>query len=218
MDELSVKCFLYAEYQVILASSACGMQEMVNKMNDFVKKAYESKCRDIKSRVNARNKANEPLLAIMNSKSVSRLSTMGLRMIVKAGNVQKKSESRINAVEMRSLRSMCGVSRKDKCKNSDVRERCGLKADVVTRVERGVLRWFGHLEKMNKVCDGKVIKGRPRKSYAEHLGGILKTGQVRVGHAHRGFHTNPSQQSRQYYFYCKMKSITLLYGKLEEHK
>ncbi|GBP59956.1 hypothetical protein EVAR_89027_1 [Eumeta japonica] len=44
---------------------------------------------------------------------------------------QKKNECiRINAVEMRSLRSMCGVSWKGRCRNGDVRERCGLKEDV----------------------------------------------------------------------------------------
>ncbi|GBP86895.1 hypothetical protein EVAR_53095_1 [Eumeta japonica] len=37
---------------------------------------------------------------------------------------------------MRSLHTMCGVSRKDKYRNSDVRERCGLKEDVVAIVER----------------------------------------------------------------------------------
>ncbi|GBP40489.1 hypothetical protein EVAR_30547_1 [Eumeta japonica] len=31
---------------------------------------------------------------------------------------------------------MCEVSLKDRCRNDDVRERCGLKEDVVTRVER----------------------------------------------------------------------------------
>ncbi|GBP46579.1 hypothetical protein EVAR_21735_1 [Eumeta japonica] len=95
---------------------------------------------------------------------------------------QKKNVSKIDVVEIRSLSSMCGVSRKDRCRNSDVRERCGLKEDVVTRVERGMLRWFGHgkdenkLTKQNRanVCDGKFDKGRPRKSYAEHIGGILK--------------------------------------------
>ncbi|GBP70680.1 hypothetical protein EVAR_88855_1 [Eumeta japonica] len=72
---------------------------------------------------------------------------------------------------MRSLRSMCGVSRKDRCRNSDVRERCGLKEDVVTRVERGMLRWFGHLERMNEsrltkqiyranVCHEKLQRAR----------------------------------------------------------
>ncbi|GBP56073.1 hypothetical protein EVAR_43836_1 [Eumeta japonica] len=38
MDELFVKCLLYADNQVILALLACGLQEMTNKMNDSVKK------------------------------------------------------------------------------------------------------------------------------------------------------------------------------------
>ncbi|GBP09618.1 hypothetical protein EVAR_66732_1 [Eumeta japonica] len=37
MDELSVKCLLYADDQVILALSACELQEMVIEMNDYVK-------------------------------------------------------------------------------------------------------------------------------------------------------------------------------------
>ncbi|GBP56593.1 hypothetical protein EVAR_80356_1 [Eumeta japonica] len=86
----------------------------------------------------------------------------------------KKNESRVNAVEMRSLCSVCGVSRNDRCRNSDVRERCGLKEVVVTRAEGGMLRWFGYLERMNEnidltrqiyrvdVCGVKVGKGRPR--------------------------------------------------------
>ncbi|GBP87513.1 hypothetical protein EVAR_86550_1 [Eumeta japonica] len=83
---------------------------------------------------------------------------------------QRKNENRINAVEMRSLRSMRGVSQDDRCRNSDVREWCDLKKDVVSRVQRGILRWFGHLEWMNEskltkqiykanVCDGKIGKG-----------------------------------------------------------
>ncbi|GBP03444.1 hypothetical protein EVAR_101806_1 [Eumeta japonica] len=45
----------------------------------------------------------------------------------------------------------CGLQEmKDRWRNSDVRERCGLKEYVVIRIERGMLRWFGHLEKMNE--------------------------------------------------------------------
>ncbi|GBO99585.1 hypothetical protein EVAR_730_1 [Eumeta japonica] len=47
---------------------------------------------------------------------------------------RRKNERMINAVEMCS---MCGVSLKDRCRNSVVRERCGLKEDVVSRVEMG---------------------------------------------------------------------------------
>ncbi|GBO99962.1 hypothetical protein EVAR_74314_1 [Eumeta japonica] len=89
------------------------------------------------------------------------------------------NKNMVRPQEMRSLRSMCRVSRKDRRRNSDVRERCNLKEDVVSKVERGILR-FGHLEKMNEdrltkqiyranVCDGKVGKDRPGKSYADQI-------------------------------------------------
>ncbi|GBP81541.1 hypothetical protein EVAR_57186_1 [Eumeta japonica] len=97
---------------------------------------------------------------------------------------QKKNENRINAVKMRSLRGICGMSGKDRCRNRDGRERCALKADVVTRVKRSMLQCFGHLERMDEsrltkqiyranVCDEKFGKGRPRKCYADHIGGIF---------------------------------------------
>ncbi|GBP39655.1 hypothetical protein EVAR_25479_1 [Eumeta japonica] len=38
MDELSVKCLLYVDDQVIIAQSAYGLQEMANKMNDSFRK------------------------------------------------------------------------------------------------------------------------------------------------------------------------------------
>ncbi|GBP39268.1 hypothetical protein EVAR_22675_1 [Eumeta japonica] len=63
---------------------------------------------------------------------------------------QKKYESRVSAVAIRSLCNICGLSLKDRCRNSDVRERCGLKEDVVARVEIGILRRSGHLERINE--------------------------------------------------------------------
>ncbi|GBP46942.1 hypothetical protein EVAR_30974_1 [Eumeta japonica] len=76
---------------------------------------------------------------------------------------------------------MCEVSLKDRCRNSEVREPYGLKKDVVTSVEKGMLRWPSNLERKNEirltkqiyivnVCDGKVGKGRPRKSYVDEIG------------------------------------------------
>ncbi|GBP66733.1 hypothetical protein EVAR_50112_1 [Eumeta japonica] len=63
--------------------------------------------------------------------------------------------------------------------------------DVVTRVERGKLRWFDLLERMNdsrltkqiyraNMRDGKVGEGRPGKPYAEHIGSILKLFNIAI--------------------------------------
>ena len=38
----------------------------------------------------------------------------------------------------------------DRVSNEVIRKRCGLKDDIVTRIEKGMLRWFGHLERMNE--------------------------------------------------------------------
>ncbi|GBP12232.1 hypothetical protein EVAR_6404_1 [Eumeta japonica] len=63
---------------------------------------------------------------------------------------QEKNGIRINAVGMRSLCNVCGVSLKGRCRNSDVGERCGLKEDVVARIEKRILRWLGHVERINE--------------------------------------------------------------------
>ncbi|GBP66746.1 hypothetical protein EVAR_28613_1 [Eumeta japonica] len=91
--------------------------------------------RDIERRVNAENKANEALLAVLAVHN----EVLILTLMYYSGSWVwlKKNESRINAVEMQSLHSMCGVSLKDRCRNSDLKDRCRLRKDVVTRVERG---------------------------------------------------------------------------------
>ncbi|GBP21250.1 hypothetical protein EVAR_84377_1 [Eumeta japonica] len=118
MDELPVRSPLYAVDQVILVPSACGLQKMVIKTKDSVRK------RGMKVNV---GKTKVMVFESMTECNILIESEKVEQVKDESWVWQKKNESRINAVEMRSLRSTCGVSRKDRCGNSDVRERCGLK-------------------------------------------------------------------------------------------
>ncbi|GBP66005.1 hypothetical protein EVAR_47505_1 [Eumeta japonica] len=54
-------------------------------------------------------------------------NTVGVRTRTLVGRIR---------VETRSLHNTCGVPLKDKCRNSDIEEQCGLKEGIVTRVEK----------------------------------------------------------------------------------
>ncbi|GBP00445.1 hypothetical protein EVAR_988_1 [Eumeta japonica] len=121
MPVLSVKCLLYVDDQVILVPLTCELQKTVTKMKDSLKK------RGTKANV---------------SKNCLKESKLNM--------AEKKNRSKTNAVKMRSLHNMCRVSRKSKRGNTDVKDRSGLEEDVVTRKEKAILRWSGHLERMNE--------------------------------------------------------------------
>ena len=56
---------------------------------------------------------------------------------------------RLNVFEMKCLRSMAGVSRLDRLRNEEVRERTGVREELAARVDMNVLRWFGHVVRMD---------------------------------------------------------------------
>ena len=94
-----------------------------------------------------------------------------------AMNVHERK--RVEAVEMNCLRSICGVRRIDRIPNAELRRRCGKKVSVGERMDQGVMRWFGHVERMGddrlvkRVYDSEVRgvrrRGRPRKGWMDGL-------------------------------------------------
>ena len=72
---------------------------------------------------------------------------------------------------------MLGVRRIDKMRNERIRELCGVKKGVNERINESILRWFGHVERMD---DSRLVKlmysgecvrnrlaGRPKKKWIE---------------------------------------------------
>ena len=66
------------------------------------------------------------------------------------GSEGEKTEE-IEVVEIRHLRSMCSTTRIiDRTSHGETRRRVRVQSDLSGRVEKCVMRWFGHVERMTK--------------------------------------------------------------------
>ena len=79
---------------------------------------------------------------------------------------------------------MCGAFRLDRIRNEEVRERTGMRKELAERVDMNVLRWFGHVERMedgrllkkvvNAKVEGRGARGRPRFGWMDGVKKALK--------------------------------------------
>ena len=61
---------------------------------------------------------------------------------------------KVNILEMKWLRSLVGVSRMDTVRNKEVRRRARIEWELASRADQKVLRWFGHVKRMDEQsCD-----------------------------------------------------------------
>ena len=58
--------------------------------------------------------------------------------------------TKVNFLVMKCLRCLVGVSRIDRVGNEDVRRRAGIERELASRADQRVLRWFGHVERMDE--------------------------------------------------------------------
>ena len=56
----------------------------------------------------------------------------------------------MNVLETKCLRSLVGVSRMNRVRNEEVRRRAGVERELASRADQRVLRWFGHVERMDQ--------------------------------------------------------------------
>ena len=74
----------------------------------------------------------------------------------------------MHVLEMKCLRSLIGVSRIDRVRNEEVRRRAGIEIELTSTADQRVLRWFGHVERMDeyhmarRVLIAEVSEGRVR--------------------------------------------------------
>ncbi|KAL1457176.1 hypothetical protein WDU94_001836 [Cyamophila willieti] len=85
--------------------------------------------------------------------------------------MKSREESRVQAAEMRFLRSMIGKTRRDRIRNEIIRSRIGVDR-LQDRIETSRLKWYGHVRRMNEErlpnkylemkMEGRRKQGRPR--------------------------------------------------------
>ena len=88
------------------------------------------------------------------------------------GTAEKR---RLNVLEMRCLRSMCGVTRRDRIRNEEIRRRTGVPRGLAGRADQCLLRWYGHVERME---EGSLVK--------RLMGSDVRGGRLR-GRPHLGW-------------------------------
>ena len=75
---------------------------------------------------------------------------------------------------MKCLKTMAGVSRLDRLRNEEVRERMGVRKELAARVDMNVLRWFGHVERMENERLLKIFAIGTMKEYRFTLQSVLR--------------------------------------------
>uniref|UniRef100_A0A8D9F0W9 Endonuclease-reverse transcriptase n=2 Tax=Cacopsylla melanoneura TaxID=428564 RepID=A0A8D9F0W9_9HEMI len=85
-----------------------------------------------------------------------------------------KDESRIQASEMKFIRSIVGKTRRDRIRNEEIRRSVDVEK-LQDKIERSRLKWYGHMQRMSEEripknvfkqqiepIEGKRRRGRPR--------------------------------------------------------
>ena len=69
--------------------------------------------------------------------------------IAEAWTLRSAERRNVNVLEMKFLRSLVGVSRMNRVWNEEVRRRAGIERKLASRADQRLLRWFGHVERMD---------------------------------------------------------------------
>ena len=104
--------------------------------------------------------------------------------------INKRIESRITASEMKCLRKIQGVTKRDKLRNQNIRNQLQTKPVVENIIEKS-LKWIGHVIRMKderlpkRVMEARPIgcrsKGRPRTEWYDYMSSVTNKKGMSMG-------------------------------------
>ena len=90
--------------------------------------------------------------------------------------VKKRQEKKLDVAEMRMLRWMCGVTRRDRIRNEIIRGTTKVR-EISDKIQESRLRWYGHIMRRDEQYVGRRVmemdvqgrrgRGRPRKRWMD---------------------------------------------------
>ena len=91
--------------------------------------------------------------------------------------MRSAERKKVNVLEMKCLRSFVGFSRMNRVRNEEVRGRAGIERELASRADQRVMRWFGHVERMDEyrisrrvlIAEASAgrVRGRPRLGWMD---------------------------------------------------
>ena len=113
-------------------------------------------------------------------------------------SLTSKTSSRLQAAEMKVLRTIRGVTRMDRLRNDQIRSDLSVKP-LLKEIEEKKLRWYGHVKRMDEErlpkrylewkLQGKRPVGRPRKRWIDGISEALER---------RGVELSDVEEARMY--------------------
>ncbi|KAI8482431.1 hypothetical protein Bbelb_398270 [Branchiostoma belcheri] len=180
----------HADTEVIINGDTIGKVEQAKYLGAIVTKEAGHRT-EITTRITKFSQQAAALHPILRDKIVSlevkrTIFNTILKPILLYGSeswvLTKKDLSRLEAAEMRVVRTMLDKSRLDKIRNTHLRNMLGI-TSVADDIERSALRWLGHVQRMNPdripkmafdlKLKGKRPPGRPRKRWRDNVQEIL---------------------------------------------
>lgn len=92
--------------------------------------------------------------------------------------IDKESESKLHAFEMKTLRQMLGISWQEHRTNESILQETGYTRELVSNIKKKKLRYVGHVARKNDslekliiegMVEGKRRRGRPRKTWIDDV-------------------------------------------------
>ena len=132
------------KYLGVIISANCSLKEEINQRISKATKVYSQLGQAF---IGKRELTTKTKISIFNSVYCPTLIYGS-----ETWNLDSKEKSRLQAAEMKFLRRSIGKTKRDKIRNTKIREE--VKTDSLSsKIEKNQLRWFGHINRMKNALD-----------------------------------------------------------------